>query len=93
MSSRPTRAPGTTCRISPYDTVLAVEAGDFVITSAGTSAYLVLAAREVNRRAARRGHGHRWDLSCLRVEPADVPTDAVVHELTWYPRKKHPATG
>lgn len=75
------RTLGTVCRLSPYDTPATVEPGDYVLTAAGTSAYLVTAAR---RMASR--HPDRWALTCLRVAPETIPADATVHPLHWYPR-------
>lgn len=72
---------GTECRITPYDTAATVEPGDFVVTAAGTSAYLVLTARKMRSR-----HPDRWALRCLRWDPAEVPADATIHPLHWYPR-------
>lgn len=74
---------GTECNLTPYDTERVVEAGDYVVTAAGTSAYLVLRARRMRSR-----HPHRWALRCLRVAPDAVPADARVHVLHWYPRPR-----
>lgn len=74
---------GTECRLAPYDTPDEVEPGDYVVTAAGTSAYLVLDARRVRSR-----HPDRWALRCLRIDPAEVPDDAVRHALHWYPRQR-----
>lgn len=58
------------------------EPGDFVVSSGG-SAYLVLAARRM-----RSKYPARWWIRVARVDPAEVPDDAVVHRLFWYPRNR-----
>ncbi|MGV3723806.1 MAG: hypothetical protein ACO1SX_23150 [Actinomycetota bacterium] len=52
------------------------------LRSNGGSVYFIDAQRPT------RGRPSRLVLSCIRTDPADVPTDAVVYDFTWYPRKK-----
>jgi hypothetical protein len=59
-----------------------VEPGDFVVTSAGTSAYVVETSRKVNSTV----HPNRWTMRVTRFDPAEVPKDAYVHTLNWYNR-------
>lgn len=78
MSPRPL---GTLCDLSPYDAPdRDVRPGDCVRTRAG-SAYLVLRARRVRSKVPGR-----WALTCLRIGVDEIPADAVVHPLEWYPR-------
>lgn len=75
-------AVGAEVTIAPYDTEDPVEHGEYLVTTTGRS-YLVLEAQCAQRGAHA---GRRWRLQCLVVEPDDVPADAVVHDLAWYPR-------
>lgn len=72
----------TECRIF-YDGV--VNAGDF-LKSNGGSVYLVQSVRQDKKRKRRR------HLVCLRWPADEIPADAVVRSLIWYPRKKKSAT-
>ncbi len=56
------------------------EDGDFLVSSGG-SAYLILAARRMVSR-----YRNRWWLRVARFDPTEVPEDAMVHRLVWYPR-------
>jgi hypothetical protein len=74
---------GEQVSLNPYDTGRVVMEGDYVVTAKGTSAYLVLRARRVRSR-----YPNRWALRCVRIDPDDVPGDARVHPLHWYPRRR-----
>lgn len=71
---------GTPCGLS-YDHPGVVAPGDVVRSEAG-ACWLVLGARRVQGR-----YPDRWSLDCVRLDPAEVPADAVVHPLYWYPRR------
>lgn len=73
---------GAEVTIAPYDTDDPVQDGEYVVTTTGRS-YRVLEARCAQRGAHA---GRRWHLTCVVVDPDDVPADAVVHSLSWYPR-------
>lgn len=81
-----TKRLGEEVNLVPYDTQRVVMAGDYVVTARGTSAYLVVRARRVRSR-----HPDRWALRCVRIDPAEVPGDARVHPLHWYPRHRRRA--
>lgn len=81
-----TRQLGSECSLTPYDTPRVVEAGDYVVTAKGTSAYLVVKARRMRSRVP-----DRWALRCIRIHPDDVPGDARVHPLQWYRRDRRRA--
>lgn len=70
----------TPCKLY-YDSPRPLEVGDFLKTPAG-SAYQVQTIRQDRKRALRR------HLGCMRWPPAEIPPDATVHPLHWYPRKK-----
>jgi hypothetical protein len=72
--------PYTPCKLF-YDGAARVAIGDYLRTPAG-SAYLVQKVR-VNRNRAYRKH-----LDCVRWPLAEIPDDATVHPLHWYPRTK-----
>jgi hypothetical protein len=72
--------PFTPCKLF-YDGRATVEVGDYLRTPAG-SAYLVQSVR-VNRNRSYRKH-----LECVRWPVNEIPADATVHPLHWYPRKK-----
>lgn len=74
-----TRKPfGTVCRLGPYSCGDGPppQAGEYLRTRAG-SAYEVLDARPIG------GDPRRLRLTCVRTDPAAVPTAAVVHPLFW----------
>ncbi len=76
---------GTETAFTYDDPIVPPEAGDF-LRSVGGSVYLILGAR---RMASK--HPNRWWLRLARIDPAEVPHDAMVHLLVWYPRnRKHP---
>jgi hypothetical protein len=78
------RLPYTPCKLY-YDGARDLKTGDYLRTPAG-SAYLVQAIRHTNRnRPARK------NLDCLRWPVAEIPADARVHPLYWYPRKARSA--
>jgi hypothetical protein len=77
------RALGTPCKL--YIDLAEgeeMESGDFVVTSAGTSAYEVQTARLVNSSI----HPNRWTMRCIRFDPVLIPEDANVVILSWYDR-------
>jgi hypothetical protein len=78
---------GTVCTLCPFDWSAeredAPEVGHY-IRSTGGSCYLIIEARLV------RGHERRYRLTCVRTDPAQMPADATVHALRWYPRSKQP---
>lgn len=57
-----------------------VKPGNYLATN--NSWYLIQEARLV------RGHTCRYRLTCWRANPAEIPLDAVILPLYWYPRKK-----
>lgn len=67
-----------------YDGGFAIAVGDYLRTPGG-SAYLVQAVRQNRNRPYRR------HLQCLRWPVDDIPSDAIVHPLHWYPRRKRRA--
>jgi len=74
---------GAVVRIAPYDwrsDQAPPGPGDF-LRSNGGSLYQILA-----RRRVRRAYG-RYALTCLKVTAFDMPADARVAELWWYPRR------
>lgn len=73
------RAPYTECGLY-VDGIPELTVGDYLRTPAG-SGYLVTEVRQNSRRANRR------HLRCVRWPVADIPDDATVFELHWYPRK------
>lgn len=64
-----------------YDSPRRVEPGQFILSNGG-SVYLV---RRVRHSPTIR---FRKYLDVLRFDPTQVPTDAVVHVLVWYPRRR-----
>jgi hypothetical protein len=58
-----------------------MEPGSFIVTEAGTSAYHVQTARKM-----RSKYPNRWMMGCLRFDPMQIPEDADVIVLHWYPR-------
>lgn len=74
---------GTPCVLSPYDCPDGdhPSAGDY-IQSTGGSLYLVTGVR------ANRNHPNRLRLQCVRTDPAELPADATVYGLQWYPRER-----
>jgi hypothetical protein len=79
-----TRPAYTECKIY-YDGAQPIEIGHFLKTPAG-SAYRIQNMRQDRRREYRR------HLTCLRWPVTEIPADATVHPLHWYPRKKKRAT-
>lgn len=77
------REPYTPCKLF-YDGARDLDLGHFLKTPAG-SAYLVQEIRQDRKRAYRK------HLKCLRWPAAEIPEDATVHPLYWYPRKKKAA--
>jgi hypothetical protein len=73
------RLPYTPCKLY-IDGAPTLQAGDYIRTPAG-SAYLVQTMRQ------NRNRPHRRHLGCLRWPAAEIPQDARVHPLYWYPRK------
>ena len=63
-----------------------IEPGHWLRSEAG-SCWAVGHARLVRRREPTWGQ-RRWAIHCERVRPEDVPSDAVVHEFRWYPRRR-----
>lgn len=76
------RQPYTECSIY-IDGIPQLEVGDYLRTPAG-SGYLVQLVRQNKRRPYRR------HLRCLRWPVAEIPADAKVYDLHWYPRSKKP---
>jgi hypothetical protein len=74
------RQPYTECRIY-IDGLFGLEVGHYIRT-AGGSGYFVTEVRQNRKRV------HRRHLRCLRWPVAEIPADAVVHELRWYARKR-----
>lgn len=72
------RQPFTECGLY-VDGIPALQVGDYLRTPGG-SGYLVTQLRQNRARPMRR------NLRCLRWPVADIPADATVHELHWYPR-------
>lgn len=66
-----------------FDTVRQVVEGDVIRTASGRS-YLVSGVRRQNTGR----YVGRWHLRCVVIRPEDVPDDAVVHGLNWYPRER-----
>lgn len=79
MRSRPAY---TECRL--YYHARRVAVGDVLVTPGG-SAYLVTEARQGRRPG-------RWNLRCLRWPVDEVPDDAQVLPLYWFPRRAGAAT-
>lgn len=77
------RAPYTPCRLF-YDGLQPLAPGDFLQTPAG-SAYRIDTIRPSRTRAYRK------HLGCTRWPVAEIPSDATVHPLYWYPRRRRPA--
>lgn len=77
------RQPYTECKLY-VDGIPLLAAGDFLRTSGG-SAYCVV------ELMASRSRPHRRNLRCLRWPPDEIPADAKVFELHWYPRGKKQA--
>lgn len=77
------RQPYTECRIY-YDGCAKVGVGDYLRTPAG-SGYFVTATRQDRRRP------YRVHLTCLRWPVGEIPADATVYPLHWYPRKRSQA--
>lgn len=73
------KPPYSECRIF-YDGQV-VEIGHYLRTPAG-SAYRIQNIRQDRRRVYRR------HLTCLRWPVDEIPAEATVHPLYWYPRKK-----
>lgn len=74
------RAPYTECKLY-VDGIPQLQVGDYLRTPGG-SGYLVQQIRPHRVRTYRR------NLRCLRWPVDEIPADAVVHELHWYPRTK-----
>lgn len=76
------RPPYTECRLY-YDAGLrrGVEVGHYLLTPGG-SGYFITALRHNQHRPGR------VHLTCLRWPPEEIPGDAKVHPLVWYPRKR-----
>jgi hypothetical protein len=77
------RAPYTLCRIF-YDSApeeAPPQAGDFILTKAG-SAYRVENVKQNRNQPQRR------NLQCQRWPADQIPKDARVLPLVWYPRVK-----
>lgn len=72
--------PYTPCRIF-YDGAGVLEVGHYLKTPGG-SGYLVQEIRQDGKRQYRK------HLMCLRWPLGEIPADATVHPLIWYPRKK-----
>lgn len=72
--------PYTLCRLF-YDGFESLMPGQYLKTPAG-SAYRVESVR-INSNRAYRQH-----IECLRWPAEEIPADARVHPLYWYPRKK-----
>jgi hypothetical protein len=70
----------TPCKLF-YDGAIDLEPGHFLKTPAG-SCYLV---QEIRRDSKR---DYRQHLKCLRWPVEEIPKDAKVHALHWYPRVK-----
>src|ERR1700741_836643 len=77
------RQPYTECSIY-VDGIPQLEVGHYLRTPGG-SGYLVTSLRQNRKRTYRR------TLRCLRWPVAEIPVEAVVHDLHWYPRRKKPA--
>ena len=73
--------PYTPCRLF-YDSVVILSSGDYLLTPAG-SAYLV--------ERVRLSRNCRQYLECVRWPAAEIPPEAHVYPLHWYPRNKKPA--
>ncbi|MEP7314260.1 MAG: hypothetical protein ABI859_16875 [Pseudomonadota bacterium] len=78
------RAPYTPCKLF-YDSLVRIEEGDYLKTRAG-SAYRILRVRE------SKAHMCRNNLDCERWPADEIPPDAMVHDLVWYPRKRRAVT-
>lgn len=74
------RQPYTPCKLF-YDGARELRIGDYLKTPAG-SAYLVQKIRQNRNRPYRR------HLECVRWPAAEIPGDARVHPLHWYPRTR-----
>lgn len=58
-----------------------IEPGSFIVTGSGRTAYEVQTARRM-----RSKYPNRWTMRCLRFDPTQIPEDADVITLYWYPR-------
>ena len=76
-------SPYSACKLY-YDGAVDLVVGNYLLTPGG-SAYLVQSIRQ-NRNRAYRKH-----LSCLRWPKAEIPSEATVYPLHWYPRTKRAA--
>lgn len=74
------RAPYTDCGLY-VDGIPQLQVGDYLRTPAG-SAYCVTQIRQHRTRPARR------NLRCLRWPADEIPEDARVFALHWYPRAR-----
>lgn len=74
------RQPYTDCKLY-VDGIPQLQPGEYLRTPSG-SAYLVTEIRQSRTRATRR------NLRCLRWPLGEIPADATVHELHWYPRRR-----
>ena len=72
--------PYTPCKLF-YDGLERLGVGDYLKTPAG-SAYLIERVR-INRNRPYRQH-----LECVRWPAAEIPADARVFPLHWYPRNR-----
>lgn len=70
----------TECKLY-YDGVAAIDVGHFLKTPAGSAYYITHMHQNRNRPFRRH-------LKCLRWPVNEIPEDAAVHPLYWYPRKK-----
>ncbi|WP_293763644.1 hypothetical protein [Stenotrophomonas sp.] len=77
------RQPYTECKLY-VDGIPQLKVGDYLCTPGG-SAYCVTEIRQSKARPYRR------NLRVLRWPTTEIPADATVHMLYWYPRRKKAA--
>jgi hypothetical protein len=69
-----------------YDTDGTLQAGHFLRTTTGR-AYIVTSAREVG--TAPWPWSRPWKVRAVVIRRSEVPADAVIHPVRWYPRGRH----
>ncbi|HEY0073746.1 MAG TPA: hypothetical protein VGB77_06555 [Abditibacteriaceae bacterium] len=75
-----TKPIGSRCKLY-YDTNNDVKTGDYVVSSGG-SGYLVQDARHSKTKP------QRFNLTCLRCDPVDIPDGSFIHPLHWHKRSR-----
>lgn len=79
---------GRPCVFAPFtwDETPRPEPGDFLLSTGG-SGYLITGVREIGRRLRLVGSPQRLRLEVVRIDPATIPDDAVVHGMYWSKRQ------